>query len=572
MPMTSAPAPRSSSTPRPMPPEPSAGEREGEPLAGKEPSAGEREGLAPRKEEPSAGEREGEPRAREDPTYIEPVAAPLTRSGGRGRGIMASDERSPFRRLSPRALWFTAVMILLGGALAFVVISLPDRVATPTAQAPANAATGGAPGADAEPAPDEIIPPFRAEQIALAREQAREKLRDFVDLQLTLENDFNIAAWGADDLARVKDRANSADALFIDERFDDAIDEYAAALADLQALAAKGETLFEEAVAAGLAALAVRDVNAAREAFDRALAMRPEDSRAAAGAGRAAKLPEVVAALREAERAILREDYDAASVHVAQARRLDPETTGLNKLSSRIASARISKRRDAQLSSAFAALAAGRHEAALNAFDGVLRENPSHPTALAGRQQTVQAQTLAAIDDLRTKALAETQAEEWEAALASYDAVLAIDSSLQFARDGKARIRERVMLTRAMEAMLADPGRLSSDQEFAAAKETLRSAAEQADAGTAFAKRLAEFRDLVARSAEPVPLVLVSDNATEVTIHKVGTLGPFERHEVALRPGRYVIVGSQVGCRDVRKEIVLSSGMAPVDIRCAERI
>ena len=64
----------------------------------------------------------------------------------------------------------------------------------------------------------------------------------------------------------------------------------------------------------------------------------------------------------------------------------------------------------------------------------------------------------------------------------------------------------------------------------------------------------------------------MSDNATEVTIHKVGALGAFERHELALRPGRYVIVGSQVGCRDVRKEIVLSSGMAPVDIRCAERI
>ncbi|MCY3812275.1 MAG: hypothetical protein OXH15_10815 [Gammaproteobacteria bacterium] len=537
-----------------------------------EPSAGEREGPAPRKKEPSAGEREGLSPREEEPTYIEPVAAPLTRSGGRGRAIMGGDAGKPLSRLSARALWFTVVMILLGGALAYVVISLPDRVATPTAQAPANAANGSAPRAEARPASDDIVPPFRAEQIALAREQAREKLRDFVDLQLTLENDFNIAAWGADELARVKDRANTADALFIDERFDDAIDEYAGALADLQALAAKGETLFEGAVSAGLEALAARDAEAARQAFDRALAMRPEDGRAAAGARRAARLPDVIAALREAERAILRDDYDEASSHVAEARRLDPATTGLKELSAQIASARIAKLRDAQLSDAFAALAAGRHGAALDAFDQVLKGNPAHPTALAGRQQTVQAQTLAAIDDLRAKALAEAQAEDWEAALSSYDAVLAIDPSLQFARDGKARIRERVMLIRAMDAVLADPGRLSSDQEFAAAKETLRSATEQADAGAAFEKRLADFRDLVTRSAEPIPLILVSDNATEVTIHKVGVLGAFERHELALRPGRYVIVGSQVGCRDVRKEIVLSSGMAPVDIRCAERI
>ena len=522
--------------------------------------------------EPSAGEREGHAPRETQPTYIEPVAAPLTRSGGRARGTLGGEARGPLSRLTPRALWFTAVMTLLGGALAFVVIGLPDRVATPTAKAQANTSAGSVPATAAGPSPDDIVPPFRAEQIALAREQAREKLRDFVDLQLTLESDLNIAAWGADELVRVKDRANTADALFIDERFDDAIDEYAAAFADLQALAAKGETLFEEAVSAGLAALSARDVDAARQAFDRALAMRPGDPGAIGGARRAAKLPEVITALREAERAILREDYDKAYRHVAEARRLDPETAGLDELSARIASARLTKRRDFQLSNAFAALAAGRHGAALEAFDEVLKEHPAHPTAVAGRQQTVQARTLAAIDELRERALAETQGEDWEAALSSYDAVLAIDPTLSFARDGKARIRERVMLIRAMDAVLADPGRLSSDQEFATAKETLRLAGEQADAGAAFAKRLAEFRDLVARSAQPVPLVLVSDNATEVIIHKVGPLGAFERRELALRPGRYVIVGSQVGCRDVRMEIVLSQGMAPVDIRCAERI
>ena len=44
--------------------EPSAGEREGAPLAREEPSAGEREGAPLAREEPSAGEREGEPLAR----------------------------------------------------------------------------------------------------------------------------------------------------------------------------------------------------------------------------------------------------------------------------------------------------------------------------------------------------------------------------------------------------------------------------------------------------------------------------------------------------------------------------
>ena len=48
-------------------PEPSAGEREGAPLARKEPSAGEREGAPLARKEPSAGEREGTRLARKDP-------------------------------------------------------------------------------------------------------------------------------------------------------------------------------------------------------------------------------------------------------------------------------------------------------------------------------------------------------------------------------------------------------------------------------------------------------------------------------------------------------------------------
>ena len=47
--------------------EPSAGEREGAPLAREEPSAGEREGAPLAREEPSAGEREGAPLGKEDP-------------------------------------------------------------------------------------------------------------------------------------------------------------------------------------------------------------------------------------------------------------------------------------------------------------------------------------------------------------------------------------------------------------------------------------------------------------------------------------------------------------------------
>ena len=465
-------------------------------------------------------------------------------------------------------------MLLLVGVAAYVFVALPGQVEAPQLDIGASGERPTGDGRTAAPtAPaDDSPPPYRALELAQARERAQQKLDEFLAAQLQLEQDMNVAAWGSADFDAVKDRATAGDQHFMDGEFDAALADYAGAVEDLQALVAKGEALFDEALAAGEAALAHRDRAAAEAALRRALAVRPDDSRASAGLARSEKLPAVVALLRESERATLRGDHDAAYEFLKQVQQEDPATTGLADRFASVAEARASQRRKTLLSSGFLALRNHDYAKALAAFDAVLKDHPNDEGALAGRQQAERASTLAAIDRLRETALAQVEAEDWSAALASYDQALDIDASLQFARAGKARVRELHDLVAAMERIIDDAGSLSSKREFDAASEVLRRAERETDAGVKFAERLERFRQVVERSAVPVPLVLVSDNATEVSIHKVGILGSFERRELALRPGRYVIVGSRDGCRDVRKEIVLTADMQPVDIRCAERI
>ena len=66
--------------------------------------------------------------------------------------------------------------------------------------------------------------------------------------------------------------------------------------------------------------------------------------------------------------------------------------------------------------------------------------------------------------------------------------------------------------------------------------------------------------------------MLVSDNEMDVRLATVGDLGPFDRKELKLRPGRYLLTGSGNGCRDVRKTIVVAEGMDPIAIVCVEPI
>ena len=502
----------------------------------------------------------------EEPVHIEPVAPPLS-----GRGRDSRWHRRRVQRRSTLRVWaFAGVLTVLAGALVFVAAYLPERVDRP--RLPAGTATLN-PAIPPQGRSDaEIVAPFEAAALAQARQQAEAQLGEFIALQLRLDKELNVQAWGATQLAAIEDRATAADDLFVAGEFHEALDEYAGAADELKALIDQGNERFARAVAEGEAAIVALDHPTAVAAFERASSMRADDPRVAAGSARTARLPEIIELLRESDRAVLRRDYPLAEDFLGQVKAIDPETTGLDERFAAIAADIADEFRRKTLSEGFAALEKGDHDAAIDAFERVLARTPRDADGLAGLQQAKQARILAQIDRLRFEAERAERQAEWASALAAYDESLAIDPTLKFAITGKQRIAGRVALMQAMARFNEDPAVLSGEAEFAEAREVLARAEAEVDPGDKFAAEVAKLRVAIEQSTVPVPLILVSDNATEVFVQKIGALGMFTRNELLLRPGRYTIVGSRDGCRDVRKEIILAPGMEPVDIRCVESI
>lgn len=460
-------------------------------------------------------------------------------------------------------------MLLLGGLAAYVFLYLPQRVETPATVARNDV---DAPAARKPGAPGDVVAPFEAADSAHARKEAQAKLAEFFEQKTRLEEQLNVNAWGAEDLERITERAKAADQMFVEERYQESLNEYAAAVADLGALVEKGNSLYDAAIGDGESALASLDHPAAVEAFERALMVRPNDPAAQNGLARAAIVPEIVDLLRQSDRAVLRGEFVTADDYLNQVRALDPTTPGLDARTSEIAGAKAVERRKAILSEGFGALERGDHGAAIAAFKRVLDDNPNDADGHAGLQQAEQARLLAEIDRLRDLAESHESEDQWTEALATYDEVLAIDRSLRFARDGKARIAKRVALIESMQEFIDDPGVLSDDNEFSRARRVLADAGADTGAGPGFRAQVDALRAIVERSSVPVPLVIDSDNETEILIQKVGPVGSFLRNELMLRPGRYVIVGSRDGYRDIRNEIILEPDSGPVDIRCTEPI
>ena len=502
-----------------------------------------------------------------DRVVITPAPAPLSRQDAPQR------ERIPKPSLGTLAL--AGALVALLAVAAWTVFVLPnhvDDVETVAIDSP--------PPGDRlpdQPAGDDglasnVVPPFRQTEIAKAQERANAIIAEVVELQRLLEQELNIQTRASDPFAAMLDLAIKADRLFLEGKYDQAQAEYEAAAAGLRTLRDEGLAEFKKAVARGMAALDALATEEAVAAFAEALTIQPNNAEALAGADRAAVQPQVLELLRASERARLQRDLKRAEELLRQARSRDPLTRGMNATIAEVRAARAEIAYRESLSAAFAALERGEFDNAEAIFNRVLAARPEDAGALAGLQQTGQLRTLSRIDTLRAQAEVQENASDWEAALATLDAALEIDASLRFAREGRSRMRERVEMVRTIDAILNDPAALSEDPLFDQANALVVKARAQTGAGAAFEAKAQALAELLSRATIPVELVLFSDNATDVIIHKVAELGSFKRHALHLRPGRYVIVGSHDGCRDVRMEILLEAGLPPVTVRCEERI
>lgn len=500
---------------------------------------------------------------------IRPKAVPLSHA--------APTPAAP-RDANRRYLTWVLAGALAIGSLALVFVLLPAWLAqrTPpaadvTAAAPAPSAAeraGTAPSA----APDDALPPFQQLQRQQARERAQAALAEFVERQIRLEREMSVGAWGEPDYRAAKALAAAGDESFVEERFDEAIERYESAAAALGDLMARGREVLEQAIAEGGDALAARDPDAAAEAFALAQTIAPEDARVTDGLRRTALLPEINALLREARNHELAEAWSDAERTYAEVRALDPETTGLDAARERVADGRRRERLQGHLSDGFAHLDAGRFDAARRAFAEAMGLDPGNAVAEGALEQIDKQADLAELNRLRTEADRAAAEERWEAAAELYQRALERDPTLRFAQNGRALAQSQARTSAALQRIVDSPERLSSDALYAEARQILARAEQLEPRGPQLAGMISDVRSILAAYAAPVPVVLRSDNRTEVTMSTVGTLGSFSEKRLELRPGAYTLVGSRDGCRDVRTRIVVRPNMNPVDIRCVDAL
>ena len=492
----------------------------------------------------------------------------------------------PFRRAAPRPAAEEASSgrgvpagYLYAGlaALAVVVVAvfylLPHALETRQSTEPPPQPVADEPAVAPETAPQadtaEQSPAEMAAMKAATDETLGELLSDLERLELRA-----VERWGGPAWQRAQDVYKSGDEAYLRRDYARAGEHYGQALELLQPLFRRIDAEFRQAMQAGQAAFEAGNHADAIRLFDLAVAITPGNVQASQWLERARNLEGVLRLTDQGLRFENDLELLAAKSAFEQALELDPAWQPAATALERVEGAIRQRSFEQRMTEGFSALAAGNYPTARAAFEAAKNLKPDSPQPVDGLLQVEQEVRLAKIRGLEDAAKTLEGGERWQEAVRTYEEILEIDPLLQFAQQGLARSRERAALHGKLEAYIAAPDSLSAPAAMQDATNLLLSISRMESVGPRLEDQKEELSRLLKRAATPLTVQFVSDNATEVSIFRVGQLGTFATQELQLRPGSYVAVGSRPGFRDVRLEFRVAPeiDIEPIVIKCEERI
>ena len=446
-------------------------------------------------------------------------------------------------------------------------VEQPDAAAVPTGEA---ASEDSGPGVSFSENREDLSGRDARVQDRAATEEV---LGTLLSMMNTLEQRA-VQRWGGLRFKRAQGIYAEGDQAYLARDYATASDKYRQAIDVLEPLIDEVDGVFRQALTDARAALDAADAPEAVRLFELAVAISPNDTTARAGFDRARNLDEVITL---SDRAVEYEnnlELEAARASFERAAELDPQWAPARAGLARVRETITQMRFDQRMTEGLTALAESDYLAARAAFRMAESLKPDSREPADGLLQVEQGMQLDRITALEAQARQQETGEQWQDAVDTYTSILDLDPNLTFAQQGLGASRRMAALHERLDEYIAEPDRLSSPATMQAATALVVDITRMPDIGSRLSDQRDELSRLLKRAATPLKVRIVSDNATEVSIYKVGRLGSFGERELELRPGTYVAVGSRPGYRDVRIEFRVAPEieMTPVVVRSEEPI
>ncbi|MDX1482219.1 MAG: hypothetical protein R3315_11115, partial [Woeseiaceae bacterium] len=419
----------------------------------------------------------------------------------------------------------------------------------------------------------ENLAPTSTDARIRAKLEADEALGDLLSQHERLKY-RGIERWGGQPYQDALTVYAQGDEAYINDNYATAAERYRQTLEMLQPFFDRIDSEFRRAMTEAEAAFERRDPVEAVRLYDLAVAITPGHAGAEQGLDRARKLGDVLNLMQQGRRYLEELELEAARIAFEQALELDPLWEPAREALEAVRAEITQRSFESRMTEGFSALAAEDFQTARAAFEAASKIFPQSQEPKDGLLQVDQEERLFRIRRMEREARAQEDSEQWETAVATYEALLDVDGDLAFAKEGLARARQRAALHQQLQDYIDDPDSLSDPVNMRNATQLMLGISRMDEVGPRLEDHKEVLARLLKRAATPLTVELVSDNATQVSVYQVGQLGQFDRRRLELRPGTYVAVGIRPGYRDVRREFRVAPeiDMEPVVVQCEEPI
>ncbi|MFT5495682.1 MAG: tetratricopeptide (TPR) repeat protein [Kiritimatiellia bacterium] len=426
--------------------------------------------------------------------------------------------------------------------------------------------------AEAEDITAEAEPRIDLVTLALEKAEAEEALGKYLIAKKDAES-VGAHRWAKEKFAKQMVGAAIADQAFLSKTYRKAADQYVEVALGLDRLKAGKQDALIELLTQGVQELKTGTSASALQVFETALLIDSGNLEAQRGLTRSQTLDELMVLMSKGKANEEQGRVDFAHTDYAEAVTLDPLSEEARSSLERMKAAISEAKFQGMMSSGLQAFEQGAYDEAHLHLREAKAFQPHRKEADDALAMVAEGIRLRRIKSLQELAGRDEAAEEWPGARKAYLQVLEIDENLAFAQDGKQRVEQRITLMTQLEYYLARTQLLTTPEGRKAVNLVISDAEAIQDPGPKLKQAYETLNTLVTQANTKVEVTIVSDGSTEVTVYKVGKLGPLTQQELQILPGTYTVLGQRDGFKDVRHTLKLTPGMteARLAVICTER-
>ncbi len=421
-----------------------------------------------------------------------------------------------------------------------------------------------------QPAP---VSKLSAEKLNALKIQAEAQLLVVIEKQKLLEGKA-VKKWAPDEYRIAISLGEEGDEHFRKQNFEQALISYNSTIDVLSGLEEKIAPTLAMHLDKGEQALIKAEKNTAIHHFELVKAIEHSNIQAANGLQRAETIEELYILLEKGGKLEATNRFNDAKNSYQQATELDPLSNEAKQAVKRVNTRLAQIEFNHLMNQGHTSLSLEQYSDARAAFTAAQRLAPHSDKpkqGLAKIQAVLHNKKLAA---LKAEAQHFETNEDWSNAANTYQQILTLSPNSSAARIGLERNQKRQTILTRLDELNSNFLRLSTKSVADEAQQLLAKVTSLNSPGNKIERAAAELKQQLALAKQPITITLQSDKQTDIAIYKVGKFGKFSSRQVDLKPGKYTIVGSRKGYRDVRKVVTVLAEMSTktIQVQCDEPI